>query len=1040
MPERLASSTNHGQGLARLAGPGIRARLVLLVLATVLPVLGFAGLVLWRFAEAQRDLVEQSVLTRAEGVARAIDAEFASLTSALRAVGVTTAFQSGDLEGVHRHLVAVAGDLRGYLSLRDAEGHLLLHTAFPFGHPLAAVPRPDWAMPKEGAPEEPQVIDLFGGTRTGSPIYGVSLPVRDAAGRRYLLGAGMRADRLSERLAGEVREPGWSAMVVDRNQRIVARAPVIPDLVGRQAGARFRQEPHGIQRGRTVEGVPAVIAHAETSTGWTIGTSLEAEVVDAPVRQAVWALLGVGALLLACALLLALWAAARIARATRTLSAAAVALGQGEAVPAVRTAVREVDLVGDALSRAASALAVRDAALREREAQLAQTQRLARVGGFEIVVTYDAEGRPAFHNHRSPEYLALHGLKPEAAEEPHGAWLRRIHPEDRARVSTHFAASVEGTGTDYVSEYRVMTPAGEMRWISALAEIERDATGRATRLRGVHVDVSALRRTEAELAENQAALAAAEERLRLALSAGGLVAFDLDLTTGQAVYSPGHFELLGLPEPPDLRSDVGIWKAAMHPDDQPITPEDWERVVAEGRSVTLEHRLITPRGVRWISINGRAMPGTGRFVGVYADITERRAAQALLETRVAEAVAAAESAQAQLAQAQKMEALGQLTGGVAHDFNNLLQVVASGAALLAKRPALAEDRSARRLLDGVAGAAERGAALTRRMLAFARRQELRMEAVDSAVLIGSMRDLLARSLGPATPLDIDLPDGLWAAHADPNQLELALLNLCVNARDAMPPDRFPQGRVRIGARNAPAGPREGSPGAGDPPPVRDCLVITVTDQGAGMDAETLARATEPFFTTKGVGRGTGLGLSMVHGLCAQSGGALRLISAPGEGTVAEIWLPRAEPGEEPAPAQPGGAVVAGPARRLRVLVVDDDPLVLASSVALLVDLGHSTREADSAGAALALLQQGRWADLVLTDHAMPGMTGMELAARIATLCPGLPVILASGYADLPAGMAPDLPRLDKPFGREALAAALARMFPAGEAAEAASPG
>jgi signal transduction histidine kinase/CheY-like chemotaxis protein len=461
----------------------------------------------------------------------------------------------------------------------------------------------------------------------------------------------------------------------------------------------------------------------------------------------------------------------------------------------------------------------------------------------------------------------------------------------------------------------------------------------------------------------------------------------------------------------------------MHPDDRPITQEAWERALAEGTTVLLEHRLRTPHGMRWIAASGRRLPGTNRFVGVYADVTDRRTAQALLEARVGEAVAAAESAQAQLAQARKMEALGQLTGGVAHDFNNLLQVVASGAALLRKRAAIAADPGAGRLLEGIAGAADRGAALTRRMLAFARRQELRMGAVDTAALIGSLRDILIRSLGPATPLEVELPQGLWWVHADPNQLELALLNLCVNARDAMPPDRYPGGHVRITARNAPAGPRDES-GAGDPPPEIDCLVIAVSDEGAGMDAGTLARATEPFFTTKGVGRGTGLGLSMVHGLCAQSGGALRLISAPGQGTRAEIWLPRAELGSEPAPAPQVIPAAQPAARSLDVLVVDDDPLVLATSAALLADLGHAAREVDSGTAALAALRDGPLPDLVLTDHAMPGMTGAELALRIAALHPGLPVILASGYADLPAGEAPEVPRLDKPFGRDALAAAL----------------
>jgi len=1013
---------------------GIRARLLLLVLAAVLPVLGFAGLAIWRFAEAQREMVERNVLSRAEGLARMVDSELEALTSTLRTIAATDSFRSGDLESIHRHLAAISGELKANLSLRDEGGRPILHSAVPYGQSLEHHPaRREWTVAGTGPPDVPQVTDLFMGTTSKGPSYGIVLPLRGADGSRLLLAAGFPARRLAEQLQREVPEPGWSVVVVDRANRIVARSISPEAVMGREAGPRFQHQPSGLWRGRNYNGEEVVLAHAPTNVGWTIGASLAAEVVDAPVRRAVQALLGVGALLLACAVLMALASGARIARAMRSLSDAAAALGRGEAVPPVRSVLREADAVGAALSRASATIASRDAALREREAQLAQTQHLARVGGFEILIEHREGAPPVFHNRRSPEYLTLHGLGPEAADEPHGAWAARIHPEDRDRAVADFMAAIEGTGSDYIAEYRVVTPASETRWISARAEIERDARGQAVRVHGVHVDVSALRRTEARLAENQAALAAAEERLRLALEAGGLMAFDLDLKTWEGVFSPGHFAFLGLPVPPDLRGNLATWQAQMHPDDQPISREDWDDAVAEGRVVSLEHRIGTPRGERWIAATGRALPPSssspmGRFIGVYADVTERRAAQAVLEARVREAVAAAEAAHAQLAQARKLEALGQLTGGVAHDFNNLLQVVASGVALLGRRPAVAEDPGARRLLEGVAGAAERGAALTRRMLAFARRQELQIGAVDAAALIGSLRDILARSLGPATPLEIDLPEGLWWVQADPNQLELALLNLCVNARDAMPPEQFPHGRVRIHARNEPAGDRARMGGGiGDVPP-GDCLVIAVIDQGMGMDAETLARATEPFFTTKGIGRGTGLGLSMVHGLCAQSGGALRVISTPGVGASADVWLPRAETGTGPDP-DPLAATAASPGRRLTVLVVDDDPLVLSSTAALLADLGHRAWEASSAAAALEKLRAGPLPDLVLTDHAMPGMKGAELAAHIVALYPELPVILASGYADMASGEAQDVPRLDKPFGREGLAAAIASAIP-----------
>ncbi len=383
------------------------------------------------------------------------------------------------------------------------------------------------------------------------------------------------------------------------------------------------------------------------------------------------------------------------------------------------------------------------------------------------------------------------------------------------------------------------------------------------------------------------------------------------------------------------------------------------------------------------------------------------------------------AAEARLHEAQKTEMLGQLTGGVAHDFNNLLMAVLGNLALLRKR--LPEEPRLQRLLDGAQQGAERGAALTQRLLAFARRQELRPEPVDLVALVRNVAPLLERSAGPATRLSFDLSDGLPPALVDANQLELALLNLVVNARDAMPEG----GEVAISAGIA-TGPGQGAP-AGLVP--GRYLVLRVRDGGAGMDAATLSRATEPFFTTKGPGRGSGLGLSMVQGLAAQSGGGLALRSTPGRGTEAAIWLPRAEAPADAAPARPPAPAIAprAPEGGGTVLVVDDDPLVAAGTAALLEDLGYRTIVTASAWEALARLAEGPGIDLVVTDHAMPGMTGLELAERLRRERPGLPVVLATGYAEL-TGSPAWLPRLDKPYRQEELGAVVARMLPGSRAA------
>jgi len=376
-------------------------------------------------------------------------------------------------------------------------------------------------------------------------------------------------------------------------------------------------------------------------------------------------------------------------------------------------------------------------------------------------------------------------------------------------------------------------------------------------------------------------------------------------------------------------------------------------------------------------------------------------------------IGALKTAQAQLHEAQKLEVLGQLTGGVAHDFNNLLMAILGNLNLLRKRMPDMEPRFAR-LIDGAVQGAERGAALTQRLLAFARRQELRPVAIDLAALVGGMRGLLERSLGAATRIAVTVPEALPTIRADANQLEMALLNLALNARDAMAGG----GVVRIEASETPAA------GEARPAELSDgrFVRLAVIDDGCGMDAATLARATEPFFTTKGPGRGSGLGLSMVHGLAAQSGGRLQIRSAPDRGTAVELWLPVADATAAPQAAPPAPPPAAGNAP-LAVLLVEDDPLIQAGTAAMLEDLGHRVVVAASGAAGLEALR-GEAFQLVLTDYAMPGMTGAEFAARVARLHPELPVILASGFTDLPDLAGAPWPRLGKPYGQDALAAAI----------------
>lgn len=400
-----------------------------------------------------------------------------------------------------------------------------------------------------------------------------------------------------------------------------------------------------------------------------------------------------------------------------------------------------------------------------------------------------------------------------------------------------------------------------------------------------------------------------------------------------------------------------------------------------------------------------------------ADLEQSRAAlQKLneeLEVRIEQRTREREQALAQLFEAQKIDTIGQLTGGVAHDFNNLLMAMLGSLEVLKNR--LKDDSASQRLLDNALKGAERGAALTQRLLAFARRQELRPEIVDISELVSGMQDLLARALGPEIRLDNDMPATLPSVLIDANQLELAVLNLAVNARDAMPNG----GLLSLSAAEAEGSDPKAPPGLKAGSYVR----LRVVDTGQGMDETTLARAAEPFFTTKGIGKGTGLGLSMVQGLAAQSGGGLVLANEPGKGARIDLWLPQADRAAIELSSPPRSPSPEKIARSCTVLVVDDDILVATGTAAMLEDLGHQVIEASSAADALKVLEDGQSVDLVLTDHAMPGMSGTDLANLLRTRYPGLGVVIASGYAELPSDTATDatIPKLAKPFAQADLA-------------------
>ena len=429
-------------------------------------------------------------------------------------------------------------------------------------------------------------------------------------------------------------------------------------------------------------------------------------------------------------------------------------------------------------------------------------------------------------------------------------------------------------------------------------------------------------------------------------------------------------------------------------------------------NVTFLERPFHPTTL--ISLARSARRGRQRQYEARARLEELHALAADLEKRVEERTAEREAALEQLHEAQKLETLGQLTGGVAHDFNNLLTPII-GALDLLQRKMDGGDARSERLIANALQSGERAKILVQRLLGFARRQELQSGAVDIGALVGGMRDLISSSIGPEIELKLRCANELPRALADPNQLELAILNLCVNARDAMPEG----GLLTVAAETALLGP-------GSEPRLPPGLYIrlSVIDTGVGMDEETLAHAVEPFFSTKETGRGTGLGLSMVHGLTAQLGGAFTLGSIVGEGTRADLYLPVTDDVPDAAAVGTGGGMLQ-PARPLSILLVDDEELVRRGTAEMLRDLGHRVVEAEGGAEALVTLTVQPDVELVVTDYKMPRMDGAELARRVRATHPGMPILLISGYTGA-ADPIEGLPRLNKPFGLAELADALRR--------------
>jgi PAS domain S-box-containing protein len=652
--------------------------------------------------------------------------------------------------------------------------------------------------------------------------------------------------------------------------------------------------------------------------------------------------------------------------------------------------------------------------LREREAELARVQQIGRIGGLEVDL------RTGFQNRRSPEYLLIHGLPPGAARESHEDWVRRIHPDDREATEKKFRDAVASNIRDYTAQYRIIRPSdGETRWISVRSTIERDANGRAVRLIGAHSDVTeqilaeqALRQSEEQyrsladqLAHLNATLAQRVEEKTRERDRIWNVSQDLLLVADRngtwRTVNPAWSRTLGWSEA-ELLGRRSEWLE--HPDDCGMTGAQIEKLSSKETTVRFENRLRHKDGsYRWLSWTG--VSDSDHIYAVVRDVTAERAA--------AERLKATEEA---LRQSQKMEAVGQLTGGIAHDFNNLLTGIVGSLDLLQTRLKQGRTDNVTRYIDAAMTSANRAAALTHRLLAFARRQPLVPKSVDANQLVVSLEDLLRRTIGEAIDLVIIASDDLWTTLCDPNQLESALLNLAINARDAMQGG----GKLTISTTNVRldgviADTPALSPG--------DYICIDVTDTGTGMSAEVAARAFDPFFTTKPLGHGTGLGLSMIYGLARQSNGRAAIDSKLGRGTSVKLYLPRHR-GEGATEHVSHGNAPEHRAAGETVLVVEDEPVVRGVILEMLAEQGYQMLEAFDGPSGLQTLRGDEAIDLLITDVGLPGMNGRQLADQAREMRPGLKVLFITGYAenaDMAEGfLPPGMEMITKPFDHDQL--------------------
>ena len=940
-------------------------------------------------AEASaRDRIQAEMLDTTRALSQVVDARLRGYQELLEALAASDALRNGDFAGIDRQARAALHDPEASVVLVGRDGHQLVNTGQPRGARLPSTRLGVEALQElnKGAP---RVCDLTVG-QGGQRLLCVDLPVLSDGRARYLLRVVFRPQLLQGIIVDQRIPRNRVADIFDRNDSVIWRNVAPERVVGRMATpqllSKLRAEPEGRTEIRSYEGVPTEVVFSRSPwSGWTFAMAVPRRELTAGAARALRVGGVIAGLFFALAVATASYAVGSVVEDLDKLRLAASRIRRGDPPAFEPSKFEEFSSVSALL---AEAIAERDS-IRER---FDLAQEVGGVGAWEWNAARD-EGRA------SEAFRRMHGLTRIKGPLKFAQVVKTVHPDDRASYLDRLVVAARRAEPS-THEYRVVRPDGSICWVASKGRPMLDEAGRIVGGLGVvwettaeHEAQDALRRLN-ELLERTV-----EERTLERDRLWNIARDPFVIADARGVWlaaSPAWSVLLGYP----LEEFLGrTWEWMEHPEDiAGIRAED--RRLGQGHvTERFEIRFRAKDGTyRWFSWN--AVQDGERIYGVARDVTA--------EKEQAEALKAAEET---LRQVQKMESIGQITGGVAHDFNNLLMPIIVTLDLLQQR-GLPDARSERMVVNALE-AAERARMLVQRLLAFARRQPLKSESLDLAVCLKQMRPLLATTVGPQVDLRITTPADLPFITADANQLELALLNLTVNAKDAMPDG----GALFIFAEHDDVA--EGNPDGLAP---GRYVQIAVADTGVGMAQSVIERAVEPFFTTKGVGRGTGLGLSMVHGLMAQLGGGMRIESVIGRGTTIRLWVrpttvsPQAERAPEP---------ISAPALLGRALLVDDEDIVRESAAQMLSTLGYDVREARSGEEALSLLGSAEF-HLLVTDHLMPGMSGTELARRAQARWPALQILIISGYAD-EDGIAPDLPRLAKPFRQSELAAALTRV-------------